>query len=112
MKDVSVYFTTARPLESAYVTIVASREADMRFSVAGEVNWISPDLRNGVKVKEGVPLVRLDTTRYQLALDELRAQIAGEKAQIASLEKQLSLRLKTLERTKRMPHKMWCQMPI
>ena len=102
VKEVGVKNQTAQPLETAYGTIVASREADMRFSVAGEVNWISPDLRNGAKVKEGVPLVRLDTTRYQLALDELRAQIAGEKAQIASLEKQLSLRFKTLERTKRM----------
>ena len=102
VKEVSVNNQTAQPLETAYGTIVASREAELRFSVAGEVNWISPDLRNGGKVKEGEPLVRLDTTRYQLALDELRAQIDGEKAQIASLEKQLSLRLKTLERTKRM----------
>ena len=102
VKEVGVKNQTAQPLETAYGTIVASREAELRFSVAGEVNWISPDLRNGVNVKEGEPLVRLDTTRYQLALDELRAQIAGEKAQIVSLEKQLSLRLKTLERTKRM----------
>ena len=102
VKEVSVNNQTAQPLETAYGTIVASREAELRFSVAGEVNWISPDLRNGGKVKEGEPLVRLDTTRYQLALDELRAQIDGEKAQIVSLEKQLSLRLKTLERTKRM----------
>ena len=105
VKEVAVKNQTAQPLETAYGTIVASREADMRFSVAGEVNWISPDLRNGVKVKQGAPLVRLDTTRYQLALDELRAQIAGEKAQIGSLEKQLSLRIKTRERTKRMASK-------
>ena len=105
VKEVAVENQTAQPLETAYGTIVASREADMRFSVAGEVNWISPDLRNGVEVKQGAPLVRLDTTRYQLALDELRAQIAGEKAQIGSLDKQLSLRIKTLERTKRMASK-------
>ena len=102
VKDILVTNQDAQPVETAYGTVEASRVADIRFSVQGEVNWISPALRNGAKVKKGDELVRLDTTRYQLALDELLAQIAGEQAQSASLEKQLSLREKTLSRTKRM----------
>jgi len=102
VRDVLVTNQNAQPKETAYGTVVASRVADIRFSVQGEVDWISPALRNGAKVTKGDELVRLDTTRYQLALDELLAQIAGEQAQILSLEKQLSLREKTLARTKRM----------
>ena len=102
VRDALVTNQNAQPKETAYGTVVASRVADMRFSVQGEVDWISPALRNGAKVTKGDELVRLDTTRYQLALDELLAQIAGETAQIASLEKQLSLREKTMARTKRM----------
>jgi RND family efflux transporter MFP subunit len=102
VKDIVVSNQTAQPVETAYGTVVASRKADLRFSVQGEVNWISPLMRNGATVSEGEELVRLDTTRYQLALDELLAQIAGEEAQVKSLQKQLSLREKTLKRTKNM----------
>ena len=102
VKDMIVQNQNAQPQETAYGTVEASRKAELRFSVQGEVSWISPALRNGAMVNAGDELVRLDTTRYQLALDELLAQIRGEEAQIASLKKQLDLRQKTLTRTKRM----------
>ena len=102
VKDVVVSNATATPVETAYGTVVASRQADLRFSVQGEVNWISDKVRNGTLIEKGDEIARLDTTRYQLALDEVRAQILGEQAQLKSLEKQLELRQKTLARTKRM----------
>ena len=102
VKDVLVSNATATPVETAYGTVVASRQADLRFSVQGEVNWISDKVRNGAFVEKGDEIARLDTTRYQLALDEVRAQISGEQAQLKSLGKQLELRQKTLARTKRM----------
>lgn len=102
VRDVLVTNQSAQPKETAYGTVVASRLADIRFSVQGEVNWISPALRNGAQVTKGDELVRLDITRYQLALDELLAQMAGEEATSASLETQLALREKTYARTKRM----------
>jgi len=102
VKDMIVQNQNAQPQETAYGTVEASRKAELRFSVQGEVSWISPALRNGAMVNAGDELVRLDTTRYQLALDELLAQIRGEEAQIVSLKKQLDLRQKTLARTKRM----------
>ena len=102
VKEMIVQNQNAQPQETAYGTVEASRKAELRFSVQGEVSWISPALRNGAMVNAGDELVRLDTTRYQLALDELLAQIRGEEAQIVSLKKQLDLRQKTLARTKRM----------
>ena len=102
VKEVVVQNQSAQPVEIAYGTVEASRKAELRFSVQGEVSWISPILRNGAAISQGEELARLDTTRYQLALDEILAQIAGEEAQGQSLTKQLDLRKKTLARTKRM----------
>lgn len=102
VKEVVVQNQSAQPVETAYSTVEASRKAELRFSVQGEVSWISPILRNGAVISQGEELARLDTTRYQLALDEILAQIAGEEAQGQSLTKQLDLRKKTLARTKRM----------
>jgi len=102
VKEVVVQNQSAQPVETAYGTVEASRKAELRFSVQGEVSWISPILRNGAAISQGEELARLDTTRYQLALDEILAQIAGEEAQGQSLTKQLDLRKKTLARTKRM----------
>ena len=102
VKEVVVQNQSAQPVETAYGTVEASRKAELRFSVQGEVSWISPILRNGAVISQGEELARLDTTRYQLALDEILAQIAGEEAQGQSLTKQLDLRKKTLARTKRM----------
>ena len=100
VKEVVVQNQSAQPVETAYGTVEASRKAELRFSVQGEVSWISPILRNGAVISQGEELARLDTTRYQLALDEILAQIAGEEAQGQSLTKQLDLRKKTLARTK------------
>ena len=102
VKEVVVQNQSAQPVETAYGTVEASRKAELRFSVQGEVSWISHILRNGAVISQGEELARLDTTRYQLALDEILAQIAGEEAQGQSLTKQLDLRKKTLARTKRM----------
>lgn len=102
VKEVVVQNQSAQPVETAYGTVEASRKAELRFSVQGEVSWISPILRNGAVISQGEELARLDTTRYRLALDEILAQIAGEEAQGQSLTKQLDLRKKTLARTKRM----------
>ena len=84
VKDLIVQNQNAQPQETAYGTVEASRKAELRFSVQGEVSWISPALRNGAMVNAGDELVRLDTTRYQLALDELLAQIRGRSANCIS----------------------------
>ena len=74
----------------------------MRFGSAGEVSMISPKMRNGVAIDKGEVLARLDDVRYQLALEEVKVQIEGETVNIASLRRQVELRQKQLERTRKM----------
>ena len=92
----------AAPILTAYGTVAAARSADLRFGSAGEVSFISAEMRNGVSVTAGDVLGQLDDVRYKLALEEVEVQINGEKRNIGSLEKQIILREKSLLRTKQM----------
>ena len=92
----------AAPSQTVYGTVRAAREADLRFGVAGEVSFVAEQMRDGVAVKKGAELARLDTVRYRLALEEVTAQIEGEMMNIAALERQTELRWRTLERTRKM----------
>ena len=92
----------AAPILTAYGTVSAARSADLRFGAAGEVSDISAKMRNGQIIKSGEVLARLDDVRYQLALEEVSVQITGEELNIGSLERQITLREKTLIRTRTM----------
>ena len=92
----------AAPVLTAFGTVTAARSADLRFGSAGEVSMISPKMRNGVAIDKGEVLARLDDVRYQLALEEVKVQIEGETVNIASLRRQVELRQKQLERTRKM----------
>ena len=92
----------AAPVLTAFGTVTAARSADLRFGSAGEVSMISPKMRNGVAINKGEVLARLDDVRYQLALEEVKVQIEGETVNIASLKRQVALRQKQLERTRKM----------
>ena len=92
----------AAPILTAFGTVTAARSADLRFGSAGEVSMISPKMRNGVAIDKGEVLARLDDVRYQLALEEVKVQIEGETVNIASLRRQVELRQKQLERTRKM----------
>ena len=92
----------AAPILTAFGTVTAARSADLRFGSAGEVSMISPKMRNGVAIDKGEVLARLDDVRYQLALEEVKVQIEGETVNIASLRRQVALRQKQLERTRKM----------
>ena len=85
VQSVTVQQIDVQPLEQAFGTVVAAREAHLRFGVAGEVNLVSDKLRNGADVRTGDILASLDTERLQLALDTVDVKIKAETTQIKSL---------------------------
>ena len=93
---------SASPSERAYGTIVASRNAELRFGVAGEVSFVSKNLRNGVDVRTGDLLAKLDTERLTLALKDVRVQIEAEEIQGEALTRQVELRTRAANRLKKM----------
>ena len=98
VRSVDVQQVDVQPLEQAFGTVVAAREAHLRFGVSGEVVQVSNDLRNGADVRIGDILASLDTERLQLALDTVEVQIKAEITQIEEFTAQLALRQRMAER--------------
>ena len=98
VQSVTVQQVDVQPLEQAFGTVVAAREAHLRFGVAGEVNLVSENLRNGADVRRGDILASLDTERLQLALDTVNVKIKAEITQIKEFTDQLALRQRMAER--------------
>ncbi len=105
VQSVTVQQVDVQPLEQAFGTVVAAREAHLRFGVAGEVERVSNNLRNGAHVKTGDILASLDTERLQLALDKVEVQIKAELAQIKEFTAQLALRQRMAERAQSLSEK-------
>lgn len=65
-----------------------AQTASVSASVAGPIAWISPDMQAGGYVPAGAPLLRLDTTDFDTALDRNRAsmQQAAAEAEFAASE--------------------------
>lgn len=97
---VSIEKTDASPIEQAFGTVSASRDAQLRFGVVGEVVAVSDLLRNGVDIKAGEVLAELDTERFLLALEEVQIRISAETNQMKQLSTQLALKQRMLERAK------------
>ena len=98
VQSVTVQQVDVQPLEQAFGTVVAAREAHLRFGVAGEVNLVSENLRNGADVRAGDILASLDTERLQLAVDTVDVKIKAETTQIKEFTDQLALRQRMAER--------------
>ena len=105
VQSVAVQQVDVQPLEQAFGTVVAAREAHLRFGVAGEVERVSNNLRNGAHVKTGDILASLDTERLQLALDKVEVQIKAESTQIKEFTAQLTLRQRMAERAQSLSEK-------
>ena len=105
VRSVAVQQVDVQTLEQAFGTVVAAREAHLRFGVSGEVDRVSNDLRNGADVKTGAVLASLDTERLQLALDKVEVQIKAETSQIKEFTVQLALRQRMAERAQSLSEK-------
>ena len=105
VQSVAVQQVDVQPLQQAFGTVLAAREAHLRFGVAGEVDRVSDNLRNGADVKTGAILASLDTERLQLALDKVEVQIKAETTQIKEFNAQLALRRRMAERAQSLSDK-------
>lgn len=87
-----VLLADARPVNTAFGKVEASRHAMLHFPIAGEVDKVSDKLQNGSQINAGEILARLDTTLMRLDRDNIAVQIEAEKANLAELATQHRLR--------------------
>ena len=83
------------PTSDAYGKIVSSRMGDLRFGVAGKVEFVSKEMLNGSVVSNNQILAKLNPRRYNLEIERL----SNEYKELA---KQLSIRKKQVKRYKSM----------
>ena len=102
VETVTVKLGDARPIYTAFGTVLAARTADLRFSISGEVESIANIFRNGRFVRKGDRLAALDTELLTIARNEINEQISNEKRNIDSLETQLVLRQRQFDRVSEM----------
>ena len=102
VETVTVKLGDARPVYTAFETVLAARTADLRFSISGEVESIANIFRNGRFVRKGDRLAALDTELLTIARNEINEQISNEKRNIDSLETQLVLRQRQFDRVSEM----------
>ena len=90
---------TTKSFEETFGTIKASRHANLRFGLSGEITQISDKMKNGFNVMKGEILAKLDTKDIDLELENIRTKIGAEKIQIRELKKQVLLRKKSIKST-------------
>ncbi len=79
-------FADRQPTLKLYGDIVAGREVTLRPLVAGEVVEASPKLVEGGRFAAGELVLAVDRFDYQIALDQLRAELREAEARRAELE--------------------------
>lgn len=62
--------------------VTSSRTVVLQPRVVGEVVWISDKLVVGGLVKKGEPLIKVERTDYQIAVDQQKTSVAQAEAQI------------------------------
>lgn len=102
VETVTVNLTDTRPVYVAFGKVEATRKAELRFTISGEIDHVDPGFRNGAIVNEGDELARLDTELLVIARDEIREQHEAEKLNVKALETELELRQKQFDRVSRM----------
>jgi RND family efflux transporter MFP subunit len=102
VEAVIVDIKTEQPFHQAFGTVEASRTADLRFNINGEVGSVLSDMRNGALVKAGQDLARLDDEILRLNKQDIEIQIAAETDNLRELENQLDLQQRQFDRVREM----------
>ena len=102
VETATVELTDTRPTYRAYGTVQATRVADLRFAIDGEIESVSSQFRNGAMVEQGDVLAQVDTELLTIARNEIVEQRHAENINKEALETQFELRQRQFDRVSRM----------
>ena len=74
----------------AHGTVVPRREGDLVPQVSGSVVWVSPVLASGGFFAEGDPLLRIDPSDYEVAMESARAAVARAQSESNRARRELA----------------------
>lgn len=95
-RAVKVRAIKVTPLEvvaraTGYGAVTPGRAWDAVAEVAGQVVWISEDLKNGRRVAMGTPLLGIEDADYRLAQTQAAAQLNAARAKVESTRASLAI---------------------
>ena len=73
----------------AYGTVVPRKKVNLAAEVAGRVDYLNPDFREGAAIKADDLLVRIDQRSFILDRDAARARVRQAKADISRLAREI-----------------------
>ena len=79
-------------------SITPRTESDLVAEVAGRITWVSPSLAAGGFFEEGEPLVRIDASDYELAVERAEAALTRAQSELALAQNHLDRRRSLAER--------------
>ena len=88
LRVIEVPMLTMVPQATGHGTAQPAREWAAIAEVQGRIVYVHPELEAGSFIPENEPLVRIDSTDIQLAVDRLRAEIQKSEASLDELEAQ------------------------
>ncbi|MCW8835536.1 MAG: efflux RND transporter periplasmic adaptor subunit [Rhodospirillales bacterium] len=80
-----------QPVMSMYGEIVAGRETELRPLVPGRIIGVGPNFRDGGKVAAGDLLIAIDPFDYKSTVEEISAQLTGERQLLENDRAQIAL---------------------
>lgn len=96
VRIIDVSATLLRPSAEGFGSVQPARVWSAVAEVAGRVVEIHPELRNGVILPAGSPLLRIDPADYELAIAQSRAQMAELEVQESNARASLEIEQRTL----------------
>lgn len=97
------------PRAAGYGSVMPTQVWDAVAEVAGQVEWVAPELKNGSRIAAGTPLLRIEDANYRLVLAQLDAQLKASdvkdettRASLAIAERDLKLLQQDYERKKQL----------
>ena len=88
---------TALPSISGYGKVRPDRSWQAVAQVAGSVVWTSDNLRSGLLIPQGTPLLRIDPHEYELGLAQIDAQVGALDARDQTTRASLKIEQRSLE---------------
>ena len=79
------------PRATGYGTVKPARTWEAVAEVAGQVAWVSDDLKNGRTVKAGTELLRIEDANYRLALAQIEAQLQASDVKLKTTRASLAI---------------------
>ena len=97
VRAITVAPVDVTPRVLGYGKVIPARTWEAVAEVAGQVEWVADDLKDGQQVVAGAELLRIESSNYQLALAQAEAQLRASEVRNKTARDSLAIAEKELD---------------